>query len=277
MDNTISFHTGALAAYSAVEAIGRIARAGYGGVELNAETLPWAAPHVTPALSAAERRAIRDAAADAGLTITSISAHIGLVEADPQARRAAIEHSKGCADLALDLGVDVIHGLTGAAPDGVTEPEAWDWVLAAVAEIAEYCAARGVAFGIEPVVGMLVHDGASLGRLLAALPAHRVGVNYDPSHLQLAGDDPAEVARRFADRIVAVHLKDAKGTTAEFAFPPLGLGEVDFAALAAALRAADYRGSLSVEYEAQAHGGYTLAEREILEGSLAFVRRYFAE
>ena len=274
--NIIAFHSGALSAHPPIEAIRRIARAGYGGVELNAETLPWAGPHVTPALSAADRRAIRRAAAEVGVAITSVSAHVGLVDADPAARRAAIEHSKGCADLALDLGTNVIHGLSGTVPAGVSEGEAWEWALAAVAEIAEYCAMRGVRFGVEPVVGMLVHDAASLGRLLAALPGCAVGVNFDPSHFQVAGDDPAEVARRFGDRIVAVHLKDAKGTPEHFEFPPLGLGAVDFAALAGALRAAGYEGALAVEYEAHVFGGYALAEEEILEQSLAFVRRHFA-
>jgi len=276
MGNIIAFHTGALGKYPAVEAIRRIAAAGYGGVELNAETLPWARPHVTPATPAAERRAIREAAAKAGVAITAVSAHIGLVYADPAERRAAVAFSKGCVDLALDLGTDVIHGLTGVVPAGVPREEAWDWALAAVAEIADYAASRGVRFGIEPVVGMLVANGSALGRLVAALPGHRVGMNYDPSHLLVEGEDPAEVARRFADLIVAVHLKDAKGTPDHFEFPPLGMGGVDFAALAAALRAAGYAGPLAVEYEAQAFGGYDLSEDEILGQSLAFVRQHFA-
>ena len=50
---------------------------------------------------------------------------------------------------------------------------------------------------------------------------------------------------------------------------------MDFPALAGALRSARYIGPLVVEYEAQAYGGYSLTEQEILEGSLAFVRRHF--
>ncbi|MHB1004523.1 MAG: sugar phosphate isomerase/epimerase family protein [Chloroflexota bacterium] len=274
MANLIAFHSGALGHYPATDAIARIARAGYAGVELNAETLPWAQPHVTPATGNAERRAIRRAAAETGLAITSLSAHIGLVSTDPGERRAAVEFSKGCVDLALDLGTNTIHGLTGIVPDGVEETRAWDWALAAIDEITAYAESRGVAYGIEPVVGMLIASGAGMARLVAALPDRKVGMNYDPSHLQVAGDDPATEARRFGARIVAVHLKDAKGTPGNFSFPPLGEGAVDFVTLAQALREVGYAGAVAVEYEAQAFG-YTLSEDEILRDGLAFARRYF--
>jgi sugar phosphate isomerase/epimerase len=273
--NPIAFHTGALGAYSAGDAIARIAAAGYDGVELNAETLPWAKPHVTPATPAAERRAIREAASEVGLRITSLSAHIPLLAADPGERRAAVEFSTGCVDLALDLGTNVIHGLTGVLPRGVAPDQAWTWVVEGIDEIVRYAAERGVKYGIEPVVGMLVATGSDFGRLLAALPACPLGMNYDPSHLQVEGEDPAEVARRFGDRIVAAHVKDAKGSPESFQFPPFGLGAVDFATLAQAFQAIGYRGPLVVEYEAEAHGGYLLPEEEILKGSLAFVRKYF--
>jgi sugar phosphate isomerase/epimerase len=273
--NPIAFHTGALGAYSAGDAIARIAAAGYDGVELNAEDLPWAKPHVTPATPSAERSAIRKAAGEVGLRITSLSAHIPLVAADLGERRAAIDFSTGCVDLALDLGTNVIHGLTGVVPEGVTLDQAWAWTVEAIDEIASYAASHGVKYGIEPVVGMLVANGAGYGRLLAALPGCPLGMNFDPSHLQVEGEDPADVARRFGDRIVAAHVKDAKGSPESFQFPPFGLGAVDFAALAQAFQAIGYHGPLVVEYEAEAHGGYLLPEDEILKGSLAFVKKYF--
>lgn len=277
MNNVIAFHTGALGAYPVAEAIRRIGEAGYGGVELNAERLAWADPHVTPSLSAAERQIIWRAAEEAGIAITSISAHVGLVEADPSARRSAIEFVKGCIDLALDLGTGVAHGLTGVAPTGVSQDEAWRWAVAAIGEIADYAEPRGVLFGIEPVVGMVVSSAGEFDELLHDLNGHKLGMNYDPSHLLVHGDDPTETARRFGSRILAVHLKDAKGGTGAFEFPPLGVGEVDFASLAKALQSTGYAGPLVVEYEAQAYGRYQLSEREVLEGSLAFVRRHFSE
>ncbi|MHB8992344.1 MAG: hypothetical protein ACYC66_12030, partial [Chloroflexota bacterium] len=72
-------------------------------------------------------------------------------------------------------------------------------------------------------------------------------------------------------------LKDARGRTGAFDFPPLGVGDVDFASLARALQSTGYGGPLVVEYEAQAYGGYQLSEKQVLEGSLAFVRRHFSE
>ena len=56
--------------FEILEAIDKVADAGYATIELNAETLPWAQPHVTPATSAAERAAIRDATARRGIGIS---------------------------------------------------------------------------------------------------------------------------------------------------------------------------------------------------------------
>lgn len=277
MSNIVAFHTGALGAYPVTEAIRRVGTAGYDGVELNAEKLPWADPHVSPALSRAERRAIRKSASDAGVVITSISAHVSLVGGGPAARRAAVEFSKGCVDLALSLGAAVTHGLTGAAPGGVPRKEAWHWAVDAVSEIADYAEWHGVRFGIEPVIGMLVSNAQELGQLLQELHGHQVGVNFDPSHLIVSGDDPVEVARRYGTQIVAVHLKDAKVTAEGFEFPPLGMGAVDFDALAEAFRSSGYGGPLVVEYEAHAFGGYSWTEEDILGQSLAFVRSLFSQ
>src|SRR4051794_17066180 len=101
----------------------RAAAAGYRGVELNAETLPWAGPHVTPATSADERAAIVAEAGRLDLALPALGAHSGMVDEDPAARRAALDFVLGCIDLAADLGVPVVHVLSGplAAPGSSQE------------------------------------------------------------------------------------------------------------------------------------------------------------
>ena len=128
-----SFHTGALSAYPRTEVIPRLAALGYQGVELNAETAPWMKPHVTPGLSPKGRDAIRQLAQDHGLEISSISAHISLVDADHGERQRHVDFVKGCIDLAADVGTSVVHGIAGVPPAEVTREQAWGWLLESVA------------------------------------------------------------------------------------------------------------------------------------------------
>ena len=95
-------------------------------------------------------------------------------------------------------------------------------------------------------------------------------VNFDPGHLILADEDPAEWVRTLDSRIVHVHIKDARKIPAGFEFPPLvegamrfstefeflplGKGVIRFGELVSALREIGYEGFLSMEYEGVAFG-----------------------
>ncbi|HEX4767182.1 MAG TPA: sugar phosphate isomerase/epimerase [Lichenihabitans sp.] len=248
----------------------RAAAAGYRGVELNAETLPWAGPHVTPQTSADDRRAIRDAARAADLHIPAVGAHIAMVEADPRKRRAAADYVLGCIDLAADLGSPVVHILSGALSPGHSRAQAWPWFADAVAETTDHARRKGVLLAVEAIAGHLFCGTDDYHRLRADLPGVAFRVNFDPSHLIVQGEDPMRVVDELADRIVHVHLKDGAGRFPAFTFPPLGRGEIDFPALVEGLRRAGYAGSMSVEYEAQVYG-FALSDDEILASGRDFL------
>jgi sugar phosphate isomerase/epimerase len=257
------FHSVGLPARPILDAIDAIADAGYAAIELNAETLPWAPPHVTPATPAADRADIVARCRARGIRIPAVGAHIGMVDADAAARRAAIEFVEGCTDLAVDVGAPVVHILSGPAAPGSREADAWGWFADAVAETTSHATARGVVLAIEAIAGHLFHSADDYRRLASDLPGVDFRVNFDPSHLEVQGEDPRRVVDLFPDRIVHVHLKDGRGRFPDFAFPPLGEGTIDFPGLVAALRAAGYGGAMSVEYEAQVFG-WREAEADIL-------------
>lgn len=268
----IGFHSVGLHQYPIEAAIDRVAAAGYEAIELSAETLPWAPPHVTPRLSSEERKGLRRRAQNAGLAISAVGAHVNMVEADLQQRHANLEYALGCIELAADVGTDVAHLLSGMAPPGIPHQEVWQWLVEGVARCIERGQALGVKVGFEPVATQFACNVAGLQELMKAVEPLVLYVNYDPSHYQVHGDDPVAAAGTFGPRIVHVHVKDAKGTPEDFQFPPLGRGDVDLPGVIAALREVGYGGFLSVEYEADAFG-YQQTEEEILAGNLHFVQR----
>jgi sugar phosphate isomerase/epimerase len=266
------FHSVALHRDPIATAIDKVAAAGYRGIELNAETLSWAEPHVTPATPAEARRVIAARCA-AGLAITAVGAHIPMLFESAERRRAAIAYVVGCIALARDVGSPVVHILSGEQPRGTGAAESWGWFADAVAECGAAAKAAGVVLAIEAIAGHRFHAVADYALLARDLPGTDIRVNFDPSHLFVQGEDPLRLVAEQGDRIAHMHAKDVKGRFPDFAFPPLGQGGIDFEALFAALRRAGYDGAVSVEYEAQEFG-YHEPEATVLSHGAAFLARH---
>ena len=272
MGYLIGFHSAGLHQYPVETVIEKVSNAGYDCVELNAETLPWAQPHVTPKLPDFNRRQIRRKVKETGITISSISAHIGLVEAEENKRSENLNYALGCLDLAGDLEIPVAHLLSGSLAESVSRQEAFKWMADEVAQCIKHGESLGVKVAFEPVATHLICDTESMLELIDALQPLELFVNFDPSHLAVHDDDISSAIRSLGQRIVHVHIKDAKGTPSDYQFPPLGQGVIDFKGFMAGLKEVDYNGVLSIEYEANAFG-YEQTEEEIVEGSLQFVKQ----
>ncbi len=127
--------------------------------------------------------------------------------------------------------------------------------------------ACGVKFALEVHPTEIAFDYWTSKRLLDAFGGRTtLGFNFDPSHLEWQGVDPALFIRDFGDRIFNVHMKDVRvrrdgrsgvlGSHLPFGdlrrgwdFVSLGRGDVDFDAIIRELNAARYAGPLSVEWE----------------------------
>jgi sugar phosphate isomerase/epimerase len=55
--------------------------------------------------------------------------------------------------------------------------------------------------------------------------------------------------KKFKNKIIHVHLKDFKGKSEDFSFPPLGQGSIPFEKVFDSLKEISYNGAFSVEYE----------------------------
>ena len=245
---------------------------GYHSVELNAETLPWAEPHVTPNTSAAERTAIVTLSKDLDLPVWALGAHVPMVDADGGRRRDALAFILGCVDLAYDLGTSIVHVLSGPLGGGTNKDEAWPWFSHAVRVGCQHAHEKGIAFAVEAIAGHMFCLTEDYHRLFAELSDLPVKVMFDPSHLIVQAEDPLRVVSEFGDRIVHMHAKDGAGRFPDFTFPPLGQGNIDFPALKKGLEAAGYGGAVSVEYEAQVFG-FDLDEATILRTGREFLTK----
>lgn len=80
----------------------------------------------------------------------------------------------------------------------------------------------------------------------------RVGLCLDVGHAKRSGVDPAEAARRFAGRLLDVHLKDVTAATKDGQTVEMGRGVLDIPKFVRALIRTNYQGTLAFEYEKDA-------------------------
>jgi len=192
-------------------------------------------------------------------------------------RQWGIENVKNCARAAQNMGIEVVCGFTGSsiwhliysfppvAPAMIEDgfkllAERWNPIL----DVYKEC---GVRFALEVHPTEIAFDLVSAGRAVDALGGREeFGFNFDPSHLQWQGVDPAMFIRAFPDRIYHVHMKDCavtltghEGILSSYLnfgdadrgwdFRSLGRGDVDFESIVRELNRIGYDGPLSVEWE----------------------------
>ena len=85
------FHSVGLHTLPLIKMLERVNAAGYLAVELNAETLPFAQPHVTPETSAQDRTDLMAVCQDFDLKIEAIGAKTGMVSESPACRSDALK------------------------------------------------------------------------------------------------------------------------------------------------------------------------------------------
>jgi sugar phosphate isomerase/epimerase len=201
----------------------------------------------------------------AGLDVPQFLVHQDLVAPDRQLWEERVTRTERAIDACAEAGIPSIGVLTGPHQwaagharigDGISEGEAWGLALEGLERITARGDAVGVKVGLEPCWGTLVRDAYRLQYALSRLAHTSLGVTMDPSHLVLTGDDVPWFIAQWGARVVHVHIKDAIGRPGtrgvDFMFPLPGEGGVDWPGVLAALRAIQYAGPLTVEFESYA-------------------------
>jgi inosose dehydratase len=139
----------------------------------------------------------------------------------------------------------------------------WPTFLERIAQLSRYMADQGVRMAFHHHMGTVIEKAAEVDRLMEGTP-DTVGLLFDTGHLTFAGDDPSEVARKWARRINHVHAKDVRPDVLERAreerwsfldavvggvYTVPGDGCVDFEAALRPVADAGYSGWLIVEAE----------------------------
>jgi sugar phosphate isomerase/epimerase len=112
---------------------------------------------------------------------------------------------------------------------------------------------------LEPdvTVALETHDhfasAARVSELVGRVGSPSFAAIWDLHHPTRVGESPAEVVRALGPAIRLVHVKDGRRRGDAWELVPLGDGEVPVRESLDALRALDYHGWLSIEWEKRWH------------------------
>jgi len=166
------------------------------------------------------------------------------------ARRFAVDTFKSEGELALELGgpLVIVHCAT-IRPDGISAEEhavRLGQLKKSVAELGEFGRQLGVRYAFENLPGYhaIGSDVAELADLLEDTNAPHTGMCYDTGHANMVGDPVAAIAKT-KGRIIYVHFSDNSGHSDDHDMPTCGTIDTD--AIAGALNAQQYQGTMMLE------------------------------
>lgn len=148
------------------------------------------------------------------------------------------------AELAHQFGATSLVVGGGARRSSGTQDQDYTLLGDALDAVADIAATHGLEACYHPHLSTIVERPEELDRLFSRTS---IGFCPDTAHLAAGGGDPAQLIRRYPDRIRHVHLKDVRLDPLEFL--PLGEGQIDFDDVRDALHESGYDGWLVVELD----------------------------
>ena len=248
----LAFSTLACPDWSLTQVAEAARRDGYEGVELRLID----GEVIDPAISPGEEERVARTFREAGVTVVAVDSSVRVAAAEDPAA-AAGELERFC-ELASAWASPLVRVFGGQWAPGRSRADAVAQARAVLEQVSPRAEQLGVRIGLE------THDAfsaaAEAAELLDGLPA-AVGAIWDTHHPHRAGDPPERVLALLGERLLHVHVKDARRAGEGWELVPLGEGEVPVRACLEALAAHGYGGWLSVEWEKKWHP--EIAEPEV--------------
>ncbi len=247
------YSSNAFVKYSLVEAIDRIRRTGFRGIEIMCDK-----PHLYPPdFGDAELAEVRDALERNGLKITNLNGFTlfavgntwlpSWIESDPERRKIRISHTLDCLGVAHRLGAECISIPPGGPLEkGMTRAQAMKLFLAGLDQVIPEAEKLGIKLLIEPEPDLLIERSSEFLELIREIRSDIVGANFDIGHFYCVGEDPAAAFEELRQWTGHVHIEDIAASRKHHHLVP-GQGAIDYAEVFRAMKRLDYKGDICLE------------------------------
>ena len=223
------------------QAIEDISALGYPGIQLRAAALQeWPDPLV-----------LKDLLAKHQLTFVALSS--GNLQLDPALREELIAQHVQHAQYLQKAGGKYLQVIGSFDKRQNYTPADYEYEGRMLTAIGKRVSEYGIQTGFHNHMDSIGQSPAAVDAILAASDPRYVKLELDTAHYLQGGGDPAAAVRRYADRLLFLHLKDVKNapTKSGYQFTELGEGRVDLKAIFAALRVVKFQGWGIVELDGE--------------------------
>ncbi|MCY3781484.1 MAG: sugar phosphate isomerase/epimerase [Chloroflexi bacterium] len=217
---------------------------------------------------------LRDAILQAGFTMPMLCCSPNFTHPDPDERKRAVEHEANMIRVTRLLGGAgaVCRILSGQRYPEISREQGLAWAVECIEQVLPVAREHEIILGLEnhykDGFWQYPEFAQKMDVFLELLDAiderEYFGVQYDPSNAIVAGDDPLELLRAVADRVVSMHasdrflsdgytLDDLRDSDGSIGYSPAlqhgvtGKGLNDYDAIFRILRDVGYDGWVSIE------------------------------
>jgi inosose dehydratase len=224
-------------------AIDDISELGFRGVQLRASAVArWGG----------KPQELRDLLAARGLTLVALSS--GLVRLDPAGEADDLALHLRHARFLRDAGGLYLQVVDQRPPGRDPTGDDFRRMGRLLTEIGRRTADLGIPLGYHNHMGNLGQAPDEVHQVLESADPRFLKLELDVAHYRQAGGDPAQAVRRYADRLLFLHIKHLEspvpgGGPASYRFVELGRGMVNLPAVFAALAEVRFKGWAVVELD----------------------------
>jgi len=246
------YSTNAFVKFSLLEAVEKIARLGFLGVEIMCDR-----PHLYPDdFGPEELDRLRRLIQARGLEVTNLNSFTlfavgdtylpSWIEPEQERREIRIRHTLACLRLAQFLGCGTISVPPGGPLGGMSEQTALQRFYQGLERVAPVAEALGVKLLVEPEPGLLMENTGQFRAFIREVRSPAVGLNFDVGHFFCAGEDPSAAFEELFQWVGHVHLEDIAPSRVHNHLIP-GHGAIRLLHVLRTMVRLDYRGHISLE------------------------------
>ncbi|WP_020585328.1 sugar phosphate isomerase/epimerase family protein [Desulfobacter curvatus] len=182
-----------------------------------------------------------------------------LISPGKNKRETRIKFIEKCLEVASFLGSDAVSIWSGQKKDGVSDQNAWEWLISGCRKLSEKAEDFGIYIAFEPEPGMFVENLDQYDRLKEKINHDLFKLTLDLGHALITEKSISKAIWDYRNDIVNIHLEDMKKDKHDHLF--FGEGEMDFQKIFRSLKDINYSGQVNIELSRHSHNAVETAKK----------------
>ncbi|MFA9435295.1 MAG: sugar phosphate isomerase/epimerase family protein [Deltaproteobacteria bacterium] len=248
----IGYSTNAFVKFSVFEAVEKIGRLGFGGVEIMCDR-----PHLYPPDYGEENLTrLKTLIDDQGLKVTNLNSFTlfavgdtylpSWIEPQEERREIRIQHTLQCLKVADFFGCKNISVPPGGPVGEISREKAMTLFHLGLERVAPLAQELDIKILVEPEPDLLMENTREFKEFIVDVKSPAIGVNFDIGHFFCAGEDPSGAFEELFEWIGHVHLEDIASNRSHNHLV-LGHGAIQFQEVFKTMINLGYEGDVSLE------------------------------